>query len=600
MSIDAVRKLVEKPACGAVVGGISILLAASFVMSGSCRLAGMGGNGQAGPDAASKEPAVVTVGKFDVTESDIDREKQAFQMQGPTTPAQDAQMVGYALRTIMDRGYALDLAASQGVVLTDDQMLKLLDKQIDESLMQMKMQAQMSGKLKSGTDADFDKFLQTQVGKSKAEYKSGTLNEFKTKVLADPRAKVRAEGSFVLPILIDKAAATIKPTDDDLKAQFETLNLKKVFIRSTPDEKKAKETIDKAAAELKGGSPFEKVMTLYSTDTPDPGKTLAETVSKMNGASIQADDGLKPLLKLKPGQVSDVLKTDTGYGIYKLISIDSTFKQADFDKQKSDLAKNYGQQQAQKQIMDALEKLKKSNGVPVKWLSKGYELVYDLSQLPEQKLSQSEMQKKFEEIANEASTAKDTVSPRMLAVARYVAFSSVWNATAPDKRNALVDQRIESINSVLQYMEGVDLRLELVDALSEAKKGPEAVSMLLQAAKFNTDLDARGQSDFNKINAKILDLKDKGLLNATDQKAIEDEQNRWKSDRADKMKAEAEQRKAAEEDRKRAEDERKKAEAEAKKPVKPISRDEAQKAAQPGSTSSSTPPVLNLGGAGKK
>lgn len=595
MSIDAIRKLVEKPACGAVIGGISILLAASFVMSGSCRMAGMGANG-AGAGDQNKEAVVVTVGKFEITDPDIDREKQAMQMQGSTTPIQDASMVAYALRSLIDRGYALELASRQGINLTDDQMTKMVDKQIDDQMMQMKMQAQMQGQLKSGGDAEFDALLKKQTGKTKAEYKASILEEFKKNALADPKAKLRAEGSLVRPVLVDHAAASIKPTDDDLKAQYETFTMKKIFVRMVPDEKKAKDSIDKAAADLKAGTAFETVMTRYSMDTPDPGKTLANTESKMNGASIQSDEGLKPLLKLKVGDVSDVLKTESGYGIYKILKIDSTFKQADFDKQKAELAKNYSQQQAEKQVTDELEKLKRDTAIPIKWASKGYELVYELNQLPEQKLSPADMNKKYEEIAKEASTATDSVSPRMLALARYVAFSSVWNTTAPDKRSALIDQRVESINQILQYMEGVDIRLELVDALIEQKKGPEASAALLQAAKFNSDLDQRGQAAFNMINAKLLALKEKNLVTPADEKTITDEQTRWKNDRADKDKSEAEMRKQQEEDRKKAEEERKKAEAEAKKPVKPVSRDEAEKKA----TTPAAPAPMDLGGAGKK
>ena len=370
-----------------------------------------------------------------------------------------------------------------------------------------------------------------------------------------------------------------------------------------PDEKKAKETIDKAEAELKAGAPFETVVTKYSMDTPDPGKSLADTISKMSGGSLQSDDALKPLLKLKANQVSDVIKTDSGYGIYKVLSIDSTFKQAEFDKQKAELAKNFAQQLANKQVTAEIEKLKKDSSVVVKWPSKGYELLEQLALLPEQKLSLPDMNKRYEEIAKEASTATDAISPRALALARYVAFSSVWNSTSPDKRAALIGERVESINQVLQYMEGSDLRLELVDALTEQKKGPEATAALLEAAKFNSDLTPKGQSTYNSINARLLTLKDKNLLAAADEKSINDEQTRWKNDLADKTKAEAEVKKQEEVDRKRAEAERKKAEEEAKKPVKPVSRDTAEKANAAGATPPSKPTTaapLDLSGVGKK
>lgn len=601
MSIDAVRKLVEKPACGAVVGGISILLAASFIMSGSCRMAGLGGNGQQN-GGQPKAPVVVTVGKFEVTEDDLNREKESMGMQGAVTPSQEASLTAFALRSRLDRGYALELAARKGVAISDEQMLKMLQKQIDDQLMQMKMQAQMAGRLKSGSDDEFDKFLKEQTGKTKAEYRTGLMDEFKTKALADPALKLKAEGDFVVPMLVEQATASIKPTDDDLKAQFLTFNMKKVFVRSLPDEKRAKETIDKAAAELKAGTPFETVMSRYSQDTPDPGKTVAETISKMNGASIQGDEGLKPILKLKAGEVSDVLKTQSGYGIYKVLSIDSTFKQADFDKQKADLAKTYASQTAQKQVLDEIDKLKKDNAIPIKWGSKGYELIYKWNQIPDQKLTQAEQTAKFEEIAKEAATATDTVSPKMLAIARYVAFTSVWNATPTDKRAAMIGERVESLAQVLQYTEGVDLRLEMVDALAEQKKGPEAAAALLEAARVNNDYDQKGQSFFNAINGKLLSLKEKGLLAAADEKSIEDEQTRWKNERAEKDKAEAERKKQDELDRKRAEEERKKAEAEQKKQASPTgtpSANPGSPAKDAGKAPASGQP-LDLGGMGKK
>lgn len=553
MSIDAVRKVVEGPGClKYLITVVSVIAVGTFILTGPL----CGVRDKTGKDEKPAMEVVAKVGDFTISRLAIQNAIKDLQPGGG--PMRDVQNLGQALNQQITQGVLLQVANKHSIKMSDAEIRQQASAQMDQQIGMAKIQLMMSGKLKpNATQADFESELKKATGKSTKEIKDNNAAELET-LLKDPTKRVMVVASFVGPALEADVASHLNPSDSEVKQQFDTFNLKRIFIPtavSGADDSSAK--AKKALDDIKGGLSFEGAMNRYSKDPAPAGKTISEDLKPTPATAIASDPNMISILKLKAGELTPVITVPGGSAIYKLISIKSALP-ADFEKKKADYRKSYAQNIARAQVQREIEDA--AHSVKVDWTAKGYKAVYDFMKAMEARSSQAEQKKLLEEVEKEASepmTNEDDV--RAASLARYAATTFLYNSATPDEKKKLASARIEAITNLLKFTDSPDIRFELSDLYAETKGGgPQAVDNLIQAAKSNNEVDAAGQSRFNGINSRMAKLKKAGFLKPEDEKALEAEQTRWKNDRAEQDKAMAEKQKQDEADKKQAEEDKKK------------------------------------------
>jgi len=140
---------------------------------------------------------------------------------------------------------------------------------------------------------------------------------------------------------------------------------------------------------------------------------------------------------------------------------------------------------------------------------------------------------------------------RPAALTFYGALDQMYNAPGTDKAK-LSDDRVASIEAVLQGSEDSTLRMDLVNLYAEKKQLDKAANALLLAAQSNSDFSGAGQQRFGEIAAKLQMLRgDKAFPNEVAVE-IEKAQGNWRGQKIQFDKAQAEEKRREDEERRKA------------------------------------------------
>jgi hypothetical protein len=514
---------------------------------------GASGGQQQGPTAAQEMgPPIATIGSFKVYATSVDAAmaqqlSQFGEAAASLGPEFQARVLAQALQTQLDQGLTLALAEQKGVVLDEKTAIQAYAKEFDNQIQQQRQMLEMTGKLKAGaSEQDFIAAMrESQPGFDPEKLKQEQLDKVR-EALADPARKALVEASIAGLALSEQAAAAIKTTDEDLKADYDTYKIKRITILGPNGKAQA----DKVLAEIKSGLSFEAAMDKYSKDSPEPKKKVSESVTTVVGSTVRSSTIYAPLPKLTPGQVSEVAVDGENAAIYKLVSKTSDLPK-DFAAKKSDYAKRFAMAQAQKTVGDEIKAFKEKPD-QVKWESEGYRVLSQYGDLANEPNSPASAYEKVEAAAKKAIES-DTLGRRPAIYALFASNSARYSkASAPEKAK-LADERISAITSVLELLESSDLRLELVDLLA-AKKDAAAIEQLMRVAEGNLDPSTAGQATYSGVDAKLRTLEKAGLANAEQRTKIEEFQATWRKIKVEADKAEAEAKKAQAEAEKAAKD----------------------------------------------
>jgi len=524
-------------------------------------------NGQAaGPTDAT---TVATVMGKPVSATQVDKliaqqEQQLAQFGGAFPTDQKIGMIAGLMSTGLRQTAILALAEKEGVKLDDEAILAFAKKGFEEAVEMERTRFIADKKIKeNATRAEFSEAIKKEYGQSLEDIEKRQTDDI-TAALKDPQRRDEVLAAFAEQLYLEGLAAKNPISDADLKAQYDSLTVKRILLRDA-EGKDQTELANRIIGEVKGGLKFEEAMNRYSKDMPQPNKTVSENTMTIAGSQL-GEESFAPLKNMKDGEVSGAIKTPEGTVIYKLISKKNT-PPDDFEKNKAKYAKDQSKAKAMAEMQKQVDAIIKGN--EVKWTSPGYKAMYDLN-LAMYDPQVTDKKPALEKVMTEAKAALgDPVGKRMAAMAYFGAVSALANQPGAD-RAALGDARAEAIAAMLESNEDVKLRLELVDLYVEQKKNDMAADALLKAATFNTDTSAAGQAIYAEVQGKFMELKEKGILTKEQETAINVEQARWRETKADNEKMAAEQ-------KKREEEERKKAEADAKK-----AREEGEKAAESG------------------
>lgn len=579
MSIESVRKFVEKYGIGCFA-----LLFLSFSISA---LTLQCGNRAGGPGAQENTGTpVATVGKFAATSDEIDGIVNSQRNTAASfTPTDEATSYGQALNNVLDHVYGLAFAASKGLTMDD--------KAVEEAIPSLwAQQAQthhdilvQNHKLAANaSEKDFEAAYLKDSGRTLDQERQQFTDDF-NQAFSDPTKKELIRSEVVNPALTAKYEAQTNVTDDDLKASYSTVSVQRIsFDGKTGSDGQA--LAQKVLADIKGGMSFEDAIKKYSTAKAQAGKSITDPID-ISAQIAQFLPEYKPLFKLKQGEVSDPIDMNTGTSIFKVVKITQTLP-PNFEKNKDQLRKDFQKQTASTTMMEDLDKFKKAN--PPKWFSPAYQAIYDYSStIQDPSLAPDKRDAKLNEIEAEAKNALKGSDGRVAALAFYAANTTLYQSATPDKKKAMVPDRIAALTAVLQGSESPTLRLELADLYLGTNDSKDAADQIKAAALALTGTSVEDQKNYEGLLAKLDKMKAAKQISDQDAKTVQDTLDHWlvTMHQEDAMKLDSERQDA--ENRKKNEELMKKAAADAAAAAAKAKA--TPKAAAPSTTPSKTTPA---------
>ncbi len=470
-----------------------------------------------------------------------------------------ANISGVALA--VNQGLNVYLAEKSGVTYDDASTKEVIKQMTDDSVEQFKAQL-LQQKLvpENATIKDIDAAL-TKLNQS-------TLTSMleKKSVEVTEMVKNKAYGDIAGSFLVNKIRKEIPTTDSAVKSQFSTYQVKRiVFEKPGPKGETPKQLADTALAEIKAGTAFEAAINKYSNEVVPKTQKLSDKVVSARPSFAQLFD-LQGLEGKKVGDVSDVVTTRTGALIYKVVGTKADVP-ADFDKNRANYVSSYVRTELNKRMLDMVKKA--SSDGTMKWKSKGYEALYTLANMAQLELDPTTSLKKVLDIAKSAVSDGNPADTKPAAIARYAAFAALMESPGVDKKSLEADKQA-IILGLLDVVPDFDLQMQLADDYIAAKKGPEALEQIVNAARTNGgSFDVLGEQRFREIQGRALKLVSSNLVKQEALKDLDSIQNQWKKDKETydtaKVAQEAEQKKLEEEAKKAMEAQK------AKDAVKPTS-----------------------------
>lgn len=483
----------------------------------------------------------------------IDNQLSTFGGAEQLPPRLVASQVATVLNASIDRALLARLAQTRGIQFSDEAILAAQTRQLDEAVQQARQQAILTGQLKAdATPQQFDEFIKKQAGgRTLAQIREEQTKSLR-EALADPSRRSQVLLS-VAPLLLQQSMrGQFNPSEAELRASYDQLTVKRILLKEGLPGKSAAERAQEALAAIQGGLSFEQAMDRYSNDLPQGSEKVSQNTTPLSGSTVLADPQLRPIADLKPGQVSGVLDTPEGKIIVKLISRKSELPK-DFEKNKATYRSQLVDQYAGQAIEAELRKLRQDPNL-VKWEAPGYRAIYEFGRASEGAVgtdSEAKMRQVYE-LATQAVQKNQGYDARAAALARFASLDTLYNAAAAN-REALRDERIASIQSLLETGEFTDLRLQLVDLYVQANRKDEAFNELLTAARNNTRFDPVGQERYRSIAAKLAELQRSNTLTAEQAKQVQGELERYRTEQAEDERQRAEQQKRDEAARREAE-----------------------------------------------
>ncbi|MBS1724062.1 MAG: hypothetical protein JSS66_14045 [Armatimonadetes bacterium] len=538
----------EKKGCQVLAFITMFFVAVGLLFTGTCRGLFTGANGPGGEGAAN--PVVVTVSGEQVLGQDVLDMEAENQKQNPSTgdPKLEFYSLCRALDDSMNIAATTILAKQRGIKVDEKVITNVFNKQFKTSLDGQKMQLVQQGKLKAGaTDAEFAAEFKKLTGKTPDEMHKDNLADLLAKLKTSDGPKI--EKAVTGLALADSYEVTTNVTLDQLKQEFETLNIKRLTFsdpKMKPEDKK--KAADSALAEIKAGLKFDDAMARYGKGQPTAPIGYTRMIIGLNPA-------LKPLLDLKPGGVSDVMDEFGSYSIYYLVDKKQNLP-ADFDKNKDQYLSQFKSEEVRKAVTKDLDALKKDS--TLKWSNEACHIAYQVyeSERNPGQLNREQKAAKMKELSDALGKLQvtDVLGQRMRILGRYAAFEAYFLATPQEQQKDLLEERSRVLEEVTTITESTDLRLAIYDNYVRMADYEKAGDALLEAARNNSGTDQNSVGANSSIVSKVTAAKKDGKVSKEILEEIDNELARWRKERAEEAKQETEKPK----DNKGVEDELKK------------------------------------------
>lgn len=589
MSITSLRKMFENKGCQALLILIGALSMIGLLIPGSCQALLRNQSNQ----AADMSPPVLQLGNIKMSEAQFSEVFTASVGQMGASLANEPDfrlnILAQSARTLAQQAAVKSLVDDKKVNLDDKAILNFVETRTKELIEQQKDVLKATGKIKPGaTAAEADAILKEELKQDPADILKSQLEQVKAN-LADPRKRAQLEGAAGIQVLLDAEKPKFQITDDELRKDYESFVLDQVpFQDNAVPQEKRKELAEKALADAKAGKSIDEIRKTYS-----PAGTTAPVT--MTRAMLATNDDTKPVMGLKVGEWSPVIVTMGFPVIYRVAKIESSLPK-DFEENKEKYRRSHVETLATKAVNDAVE----AKVSTAKWLSAGLDLVVRYQKATTDKAIISDPVKRKElltKMNEEARSVDDKTrsGDEAAALVRNATSKQLYGLATPDEQKTLVKERKDALSKIMQFVDSVTLRLEMVDLSLKTDEPEAAGENLLEASRLLGRPDATTEANYATISKKLDELKATKKVPEATLTKTDDELKRWIKDKIEFDKDQAELKKQQEETAKtlKAEEDKAKAEKAAAEKNKP--KDAAPKA-DAGKPTSPADQFLNPGG----
>ncbi len=548
MSVDAIRRIIEKPGCSITAAAVLLLAMVLGLSNAEC-----GGPNRLRQEDVSRE-VLAEIGsqklyrdEFETIREQIEQQQGANQFLMQSNPFASAQMMGAALQQAVDRVYMQELGRAKGLKLTDEELKALFQLDIERQVQQTRMQLAMSGALKmDASEQEFAKAFKEASGRELAEVKKEANEQFAT-ALKDKTKRAQIAADFTQPALLQTVASSVPASEEAVKRGFRDYKVQTIFIPEAEGKDPLAEC-EKVYAEIQGGLAFDKaveqVKGKVTSAQPSDGAPFNLPYSQ-----IENNPDLTPLKTMQAGEVSKPSKIQGGAAIYKLIEVKENLPD-DFEQRKPQYTEQYKQTLAQSLLAADLRNLREEK--PVVWKDKGFELLYKFMSMRPDTWTKEEMRDLCRESLEAAGGSEVSEQP-----AAYVAYLTgqeyVALASEGEEKTEARGLLVQATEALLSFTENAMLRLSLVEQYLEAKEYEKAYQQLLAASQANSDPEITGQMIYSEVDRHAIALEKANALTPEQKTELDAAQKAWRELRAEHDKTQEEIRKQEEAMRQEAE-----------------------------------------------
>lgn len=535
LSIHNVRTFMEKSGCGLAVGiALAVVMALGILSSGQCN---RGDQTPGKVDTTVASVGEVTIDARQVAEL-VDNQQRQFGAAMELPPFMELSLIAGALQQLVNGGLQVELAKQKGIALTDDAIVAYLNGQIDTLKKSERERLVKAGKIKAdATDAQLEEAIRKDAPSfTNFEDVRKRNQEMIRQELADPAKRTAIVLQAAQAMIAEAEAKRLNLTEEQVLRDYDELSLKRVYLSEASNKgKDLKAEAAKILAEIKGGTTFEQAMDKYSNDAPTtPKERVSKNELKYGTTMLLDDPRLNSLASLKKGDVSNVLDEFGGVAIYKVVDVKRNLPK-DWDKNKAQLIEQAKQSRVIREVQKAVEAMQKQDRVV--WKSAGYRVAYEFQRLgsdPSVASDAAKLKERQRELLADAETAieKDPVGSNVAKLVRFVIYESAYAQATADEKKTMLDKRVEYAKALPQFEDKPGLQLQVVDMYVEAGDKENAGSTLLEAARANTDTSDAGKGNHAAMLTKLTQLREKKQIDEEVAKLVDEQLDRWVTDKA--------------------------------------------------------------------
>lgn len=377
-------------------------------------------------------------------------------------------------------------------------------------------------------------------------------------------------------------------TEDDLRKSYDEIKVRHILIsvaggprpspKALPDEQ-AKRKAEQILKEIRAGGDFATLANKHTTDPSNIPQTYDNKTKRMvEGRPKGGDLGWykrgggfvkefeDAAFALKPGQVSDVVKTPFGYHIIKVEGTRRNLPK-DFEKKKAELLENMKQERASREAAEFMSELRKN--LKITWHDPSLQWRYEYSknnpmmmmgQPPQGQSDQAGFLERLRAYVKDHpdDTAAALVLGKMLHQQYMMAGlpisptqGSPPKPPSPEERKKMREEVIQAYETGLARTEDQSIRFELAQLYQENKQTDKALehyNMIRRLLSWDDTTATLGARRRLKEAYKALGQKD---LEAAEAKKIAELEKKQKEEQEAAKKAEEEAKKAEEEARRK-------------------------------------------------
>lgn len=456
---------------------------------------------------------------------------------------------GGALNMFINNGLALKLAKQQGIDLSDETIRrKIMESEIEG----LRSKLEQAGKLRPGaSEQELETAYKALSGKSLVDDRKSSEESLKAR-LDDPGGRELMQSSMAMQLLIDKNKSKYIPTEDTVKEEYRTYHFKSInFSDSKSGAHDAVAKANEARRAIMAGMSFEAAMDKYATGKPAKGKKASDEKTDLTKYQLENDAEKKPLLSMKPNQVSEVMPSGAGATIYKFYN-ETLDLPKDWATKKAELIDFKAKGDAGKALQEQVKAL--DTPANIVWKNEGYHIFHDYLDAKSASPTGPAQAKKMQEILDRAMKAQD--DPQSAQIAAATAMVALDDATRGLPPDAAAKLKVSVLEAYVQQYPELPAKIDLIEAYVATGNKDRLASALHSAADSNSiRLDQEGTTNWVRIARAEKDALAKKLIEKTDAEDIDKLHAQWMTEYADRK---AEDKKLADE-RKKTEDELKKA-----------------------------------------